>query len=151
MEFVSDQGRERYQALVSLARDVVVGVDFDGTLAPIVDDPGAAWIHPVAPDVLTRLAAVVAAVVVVTGRPARQVVELGGLEEIADALPEGARLEVMGQYGHERWDSADRTFSSPEPPEALRELRQELPEILAQQRAVGAEVEDKGLALAVHT
>ena len=33
------EGEERYAELVARAADVVVGLDFDGTLAPIVDDP----------------------------------------------------------------------------------------------------------------
>ena len=34
------------------ADDLVVGLDFDGTLAPIVEDPEDAHIHPDAADVL---------------------------------------------------------------------------------------------------
>jgi trehalose 6-phosphate phosphatase len=151
MEFATEQASQRYDELVALAQDVVVGLDFDGTLSPIVDDPAAAVIHPAAPPALARLAAVVRAVVVVTGRPARQVVDLGGLDELADALPDGARLAVMGQYGNERWDSESRRFTSPEPPPALEELHEELPRLLAEADAADAAVEEKGLALAVHT
>jgi trehalose 6-phosphate phosphatase len=88
---------------------------------------------------------------VITGRPARQVVELGHLEALADALPDGASLSVMGQYGHERWDSESRSFSSPEPPAGLQDFRDELPALLADQDASDALVEEKGLAIAVHT
>jgi len=134
-----------------VAAEVVVGLDFDGTLAPIVEDPTRAVIHTDAPDALAELAGAVRAVVVITGRPARQVVELGGLEDLADRLPDGARLAVMGQYGHERWDAASRRFSSPEPPAALQAFREELPDLLAAEDASDALVEEKGLAVAVHT
>ena len=151
MEFRTEQGPQRYDEVVAVARDLVVGVDFDGTLSPIVDDPHEAVIHPDAPAALGELAAEVAAVVVITGRPARQVVELGHLEALADALPPEARLAVMGQYGHERWDSATRTFTSPDAPPGLHAFREELPEILVAQDAADALVEEKGLAIAVHT
>lgn len=147
----TEQAGQWYDGVVAVAHDVVVGLDFDGTLSPIVEDPQAAVIHPDAPATLAALAGQVRAVVVITGRPARQVVELGGLDELADALPDGARLAVLGQYGHERWDSGTRAFHSPEPPEGLEAFRKELPEILAAQDAGDAHVEEKGLAVAVHT
>jgi trehalose 6-phosphate phosphatase len=151
MDFRTEQARERYDGLVDLATELVVALDFDGTLSPIVDDPAAAAIHPDAPAMLGHLAARVRAVVVITGRPARQVVALGDRESGADSLPEGASLAVMGQYGHERWDSRTRAFSSPEPPHGLAEFRAELPELLDAERAEDAHVEEKGLAVAVHT
>ncbi len=151
MDFRTEQAQQRYDDVVALAPDVVVGLDFDGTLSPIVEDPRQALIHPEAPETLAALAAEVRAVVVITGRPARQVVELGHLEQLADALPQGARLAVMGQYGHERWDSSSREFTSPEPPPGLTAFREELPELLADQEAGDALIEEKGLAVAVHT
>ena len=86
---------------------------------------------------LTELAAQVRAVVVITGRPARQVVALGHLEHVADELPADAELMVMGQYGNERWDSRSRAFTSPEPPEGLSAFRDELPGLLADADAGG--------------
>ena len=151
MEFPTDQARQWYDDLVAVAPDVVVGLDFDGTLSPIVDQPEEAVIHPDAPAALAALATRVRAVVVITGRPARQVVELGHLEDLADGLPAGARHAVLGQYGHERWDSGSRRFTSPEPPPALQAFRDELPGILEAEGAAGALVEEKGLAVAVHT
>jgi len=151
MELRSDQARQQYDDLVVRAAEVVVGLDFDGTLSPIVDDPESAVIHPDAPRVLCDLATLVRAVVVVTGRPARQVVRLGHLEEVADRLPAGTELAVMGQYGNERWDSASREFTSPEPPPGLEALSEELPALLAEADAAEAHVEEKGLAVAVHT
>ncbi|MGZ4436379.1 MAG: trehalose-phosphatase [Nocardioidaceae bacterium] len=151
MEFVKPEARQRYDDLVRVAHDVVVGLDFDGTLSPIVADPDAALIHPDGPAALVELASQVRAVAIITGRPARQVVELGRLGEVADGLPAGALLEVLGQYGNERWDSRSRDFTTAEVPPGLAALREELPALLAAEGAEGAFVEEKGLAVAVHT
>jgi trehalose 6-phosphate phosphatase len=151
MDFRTEQGQQRYDDLVAVAGTVLVGLDFDGTLSPIVADPDAAVIHQDGPAVLTALGACVRAIALVTGRPARQVVALGSLEGVADRLPEGARLLVMGQYGNERWDSATREFTSPEAPAGLDSFRGELPALLAAADTEEAFVEDKGLAVAVHT
>jgi trehalose 6-phosphate phosphatase len=88
MEFTSAEGEQRYAALVRAAAETVVGLDFDGTLAPIVEDPSRAHIHPDAPAVLEALAQQVRAVAVVTGRPARQALDLGGLEQVGQAIGE---------------------------------------------------------------
>ena len=148
---MTPSAQRRYDALVQVASRAVVGLDFDGTLSPIVDDPEHAHIHPDGPRVLAELAAQVRVVAVITGRPARQVVELGRLEEVADALPPGACLEVLGQYGNERWDSRTRRFETAEVPPGLAALLEELPELLAEENADDAVVEEKGLAVAVHT
>ena len=39
VRFTSVSGEQRYDALVRVASRTVVGLDFDGTLSPIVDDP----------------------------------------------------------------------------------------------------------------
>jgi len=143
--------RTRYDAVVAVAREAVVGLDFDGTLAPIVEDPTEAVIHPDAREVLDALAARVRALALVTGRPAAQVVELGRLAEVADGLPPGGRLLVRGQYGNEHWDADDREVRGQETPAGLTALVEELPGLLAGAGAEGAYVEEKGLAVAVHT
>ena len=86
-----EEGEQRYAALVRAAAETVVGLDFDGTLAPIVEDPSEAHIHPDAGEVLVDLADQVLAVAVVTGRPARQALDLGGLEEVGNAIGDPAR------------------------------------------------------------
>jgi trehalose 6-phosphate phosphatase len=152
MEFRTPEGRQRYDGLVAVARRAVIGLDFDGVLAPIVDDPDAAVIHPDAPDVLAELARQVLAIAVITGRPARQVIALGELDELADRIAaDDRRLVLMGQYGNERWSSASREVSSPPPPKGLADLRAELPALLRDHDAADAFVEEKGLAIAVHT
>ena len=131
MEFGSTSGEQEYAALVRAADDLVVGLDFDGTLAPIVEDPEHAHIHPDAGEVLVDLAAQVRAVAVITGRPARQALDLGGLEEVGNAIGESGReLFVLGQYGNERWTSTDRRVISPKPPRGLATFMGELPRLL---------------------
>ncbi|WP_408896463.1 trehalose-phosphatase [Nocardioides sp. R1-1] len=152
MRFSSSEGEQRYDALVRVARRTVVGLDFDGTLSPIVDDPARAHIHPDAPAVLTELAEEVAAIAVITGRPARQALDLGGLEEVGDALDAaGKELFVFGQYGNERWSSSRRRIVGARPPRGLATFERDLPRALRSAGASDAYVEDKGLAVAVHT
>jgi trehalose 6-phosphate phosphatase len=152
MEFTAEVGEQRYAALVRAAAETVVGLDFDGTLAPIVEDPSEARIHPDAGEVLVDLADQVLAVAVVTGRPARQALDLGGLEWVGNAIGDrGKELYLFGQYGNERWTSTNRRVISPRPPPGLASFTAELPRLLRRQGAGEAHIEEKGLAVAVHT
>lgn len=152
MQFTSPEGEQKYAALPTVASGLVVALDFDGTLSPIVDDPEQAHIHPDAGEVLVELAGKVLAIAVVTGRPARQVLDLGGLEEVGDAVAAaGKELYIFGQYGNERWSSSQRRIVGPRPPHGLATFLRELPRTLRTAGAADAYVEDKGLAVAVHT
>src|SRR4029079_6851663 len=91
-------------------------------------------------------------VAVITGRPARQVLALGGLDEVGNQLGERGRdLYVFGQYGNERWYSHDHRVISPQPSHGLAPLMSELPRILRRHDAEDAWIEEKGLAIGVHT
>jgi len=141
-------------AMRELARTryLLVALDFDGTLAPVVDDPEAARLHPGAPGVLLELAEVVRAVAVITGRPARQAIAMGDLDALGNAmLDRGAELFVFGQYGHERWSTTEQRIRSPRPPAGLASFERELPSVLRRAGAGDAFIEEKGLAVAVHT
>ena len=152
MEFTSAEGERKYAALVRAAPATIVGLDFDGTLAPIVEDPAEAHIHPEAAEVLVALSQQVLAVAVVTGRPARQALDLGGLEEVGNAIGEaGKELYLFGQYGLERWSSTNRRVISPRPPPGLASFTADLPRVLRRADAADAHIEEKGLAVAVHT
>ena len=152
MEFRSPEAEERYAALVAAASRTVVGLDFDGTLSPIVDDPAEAHIHPEAGEVLASLADAVAAVAVITGRPARQALALGGLDEVGNAIGDaGKELHLYGQYGFERWTSTHRRIVSPRPPQGLSTFLGSLASTVRQADAADAHVEEKGLAVAIHT
>jgi trehalose 6-phosphate phosphatase len=152
MEFTSAAARAHYDAVRDVLDGVVVGLDFDGTLSPLVDDPEAARLHPGSPGALLELAEAVRAVAVITGRPARQAITMGDLDALGDAmLDRGAELFVFGQYGNERWSATEPRIRSPRPPAGLASFERELPSVLRGAGAADAFVEEKGLAVAVHT
>jgi trehalose 6-phosphate phosphatase len=152
VELLTPEAEERWQALVAVAARTVIGLDMDGTLSPIVDDPALAHVHPDVPEVLVDLAGQVRAIAIITGRPARQALALGGLDEVGDAIGgHGKELQVLGQYGHERWSSTRRRIVTPRPPHGLSTFLRELPRLLRDAGAEDAFVEEKGLAVAVHT
>jgi trehalose 6-phosphate phosphatase len=152
MQFRTPEGPQRYDDLRRAGDRLVVGLDFDGTLSPIVADPERARVHPEAPDAVAAVAARARAVAVVTGRPVRQVLELGSLEPLGERIAaSGGELLVLGQYGNERWSSTDQRVLSPEPPSGLAEVSASLAEVLREADAADAWIEDKGLAVAVHT
>jgi trehalose 6-phosphate phosphatase len=141
LEAQTTAGAEGLSAIRARPRQALIGFDFDGTLSPIVDDPAAARAHPGVALALRRLAPLVGTIAVITGRPAATAVERGGFDAIENLL-------VLGQYGRERWESG--VLEVPEPPPGVAEVRAKLPQIL-QNAPEGVTIEDKGLALAVHT
>ena len=152
MEFTSAGARDHYEALRGVIAETVVGLDFDGTLSPMVDDPEDARLHPRAPGALLELAEAVRAVAVITGRPARQAIMMGDLDALGEAmLDRGSELFVYGQYGHERWSATEQRIRSPRPPAGLATFERELPSVLRSAGVADAWVEEKGLAVAVHT
>jgi trehalose 6-phosphate phosphatase len=60
-------------------------------------------------------------------------------------------LVVLGQYGNERWTSFERRVITPKPPPGLSGLIRELPRLLRDAGVPDAWIEEKGLAVAVHT
>lgn len=116
-------------------------VDFDGTLAPIVDDPAAARPHGDAVAILAGLAGKWGKVAVVSGRPAAFLVEhlagasgtdflgLYGLEQAS-----GGSTEVTTRADAERWRD---TVGA-----AAAEAERTLP--------AGTSVERKGLTVTLH-
>ncbi|MGH8869780.1 MAG: trehalose-phosphatase [Actinomycetes bacterium] len=141
-------GRAGLDALLTDPAGAVVGLDFDGTLSPIVDDPERARAHPGAVPALRRLLPSVRSVAVVTGRPAAVAAEYAGL--VGTTGLDG--LVVLGAYGAERWDGATGEVAEPDPSPGVERARQRLPGLLADLGAPeGVWVEDKGRALGVHT
>jgi trehalose 6-phosphate phosphatase len=127
--------------------ETLIGVDFDGTLAPIIDNPEEAFAHPAAVAALSRLGTLVGVIAVITGRPARTAVRLGGFQGAAGL----DNMVVLGQYGVERWDAATGEFSIPPEPAAITAVSHELPGILAGLGLTDVRVEHKGRAIGVHT
>jgi trehalose 6-phosphate phosphatase len=141
-------GRDGLDALLARPDKAVIALDFDGTLAPIVADPEQARAHPDALPALAALAPKVAAVTVVTGRPAGVAVRYGGFA----GVPGLEHLVVLGHYGAERWDAVTGTVSAPAPHPGVAAARAELPGVLDRAGAWhGTWVEEKGRAVAVHT
>ncbi|MFD1859218.1 trehalose-phosphatase [Aeromicrobium camelliae] len=125
----------------------LLGLDFDGTLAPIVEDPQRAFIHPDSLAALRRLGARLGQIAIITGRPLDQVRRLGRFEASGGL----DHLVICGQYGAERWDASTGVISRPPQPESVAELERRLPQWLAEHDAEAVRVENKGLALALHT
>ncbi|MFF4574044.1 trehalose-phosphatase [Streptomyces sp. NPDC001410] len=145
---VTQAGRDGLAALLEKPRTAVIGLDFDGTLAPIVEDPEQARAHPDAVPALATLAPKVASVAVVTGRPAEVAVQHGGFA----GTPGLEHLVVLGHYGAERWDAATNTVTAPPPHPGVAAVRAELPGLLDRVGAGhGTWIEEKGRAVAVHT
>ncbi len=133
-------------AIIADPEGTLLALDFDGTLAPIVDDPTRAFAHPDSVKALARLGAVLGQIAIITGRPVRQALELGGFEGRAGF----ERLVIYGQYGAEHWDAAHGVTAEPERPEAIERLAERLPAWLAEHDADDVRIEDKGLAIALH-
>ncbi|HEY0240000.1 MAG TPA: trehalose-phosphatase [Friedmanniella sp.] len=139
--------QSRLQAVLEHPEETLVGIDFDGTLAPIVADPEQAHADPRAVAALARLGTLLGTVAVITGRPARTAVRLGGFRGVAGL----GHLVVLGQYGVERWDAATDEFVIPPDPGQVAQLEQEIPPLLDQLGQGAAHVEHKGRAVVVHT
>ena len=111
-------------------------LDYDGTLAPIVDDPAEAWPHPDVPGLLRALAER-HPVVVVSGRD---------VAALSRFLP-GVAVRAVGLHGAEEGTLGETPEASP----ALSALAGPLAELKAGvPRREGIRVEDKGAAFAVH-
>ncbi len=109
-------------------------LDYDGTLAPIVDDPEAAVPHPDVPALLRRLDATFP-VWIVTGR------DLRALSSFLDQP-----LNAIGLHGAQEGTVGGevRQLMSDEAAEALHELRRSVPSV------DGLDIEEKDQAFAVH-
>lgn len=144
---VSEPGRDGLTAVLAAPEEALFGFDFDGTLSPIVENPSEAVIHPHAREALGRLGGLVGTVAIITGRPAKSVVALGGFEDV----PGLEGLIVRGQYGVERWDAATGEFDIPPAPPEIEAFEADLARLLAELDLEDAPIEHKGRAVGVHT
>ncbi len=113
--------------------------DFDGTLAPIVDDPERAIPDAGAVPVLRRLAARYATVAVVSGRPVRYLAErLAGVDG----------LVLAGLYGLERQQDGVVAEAAGAP--AWRDAIAAIADRAEREAPPGVGVERKGLAVTLH-
>lgn len=114
--------------------------DFDGTLAPIVDDPAAAVALPGTTAVLAQLAERYGVVAVISGRP---------VSYLADRLgPVASALTLRGVYGLER---ADFGQVSEQPGlDDWRGILDQVADRADRDAPEGVGVERKGLAVTLH-
>jgi trehalose 6-phosphate phosphatase len=143
----TEVGRAGLAAIVEDPAGALVAVDYDGVLAPIVTDPANSPPLPGAVPALARVAGSVGAVAVISGRPAQVVVDYGRFS----TEPSLADLVVFGHYGLQRWEARTGQLHSPPPPPGLAAIREELPALLARVGVTDAWIEDKTVAVAVHT
>jgi trehalose 6-phosphate phosphatase len=126
---VIQAGRE---ALLAFARgEVVVGLDFDGTLAPIVDDRDEAKMRPRTHELLQQLAARFPCIVV-SGRAQADVLR---------RLRGSHVREVIGNHGLEPWRR------TPGFAEQVKEWQDALAPLA---ETPGVDIEDKIFSLAIH-
>lgn len=144
---LSEAGADTLRAILDRPKETLVAMDFDGTLAPIIDDPEQAYADQSAVAALSRLGPLVGVIAVITGRPAETAVRLGGFRQQSGL----DNMVVLGQYGVERWDAATDTFSIPPEPEEVTEASGELPALLDDLGLADARLEHKGRAVGVHT
>jgi len=131
---------DRLAAIAARLPGALIALDFDGTLAPIVRDPGSARPVPGVLDTLVGLATAGAQVAIVTGRDATTVLELGSLRAIPDVI-------VSGLHGAETWQHG--RLRTRDEPAGLAALRTSLPPLLSDVDDL-LWLEDKRLSLVVH-
>ncbi|MGI8457168.1 MAG: trehalose-phosphatase [Propionibacteriaceae bacterium] len=139
-------GSDALRAILADPGRTLLGLDFDGTLAPIVQNPEQAYVHPGAVAALRRVAPLVRAVVIITGRPVETALRLGGFRDD----PELVAMVIAGQYGNEVWDAATDTVSAEPEPAGIGPAETEICGLL-DDFDLPARLEHKGRALGVHT
>lgn len=112
-------------------------LDFDGTLAPIVDDPAQAAPLPGVPEVLRRLGERYAVVAVVSGRP---------IAYLQGHLPAGPTL--VGLYGLEQADGDEVALHPDAAP--WRSIVDDVAAKASAELPAEVVVEHKGLSLTLH-
>jgi trehalose 6-phosphate phosphatase len=147
-EPITAAGREGLAALLADPSHALAALDYDGTLAHITRRPEEATPASGALEALRLLADHFGSVVLITGRPIGQLLDLSGLRD----APAGAKITVLAQYGLQRWDGHSGEISSPDALPGVEGARRELAELLEQDSTPkGVTVEDKGQALVLHT
>jgi len=115
-----------------LTRDVVFAFDYDGTLAPIVDDPDQAWMRESTRELLEELARL-QRVIVISGRARK---------DAARRLRGVKLVGIVGNHGGEPWNADSRQIAL---------VRRWLPLLEASAaRHRGVVIEDKAYSVAIH-
>lgn len=112
--------------------DLLLAFDFDGTLAPIVDEPNAAKMRPRTRELLVRVARLYPCIVV-SGRAAA---------DVRERVRGAGMLEVIGNHGLEPWRRSEAFAKT---------VRSWVPVLYAKLGHLkGVVIEDKGFSVAVH-
>ncbi|HEY1734358.1 MAG TPA: trehalose-phosphatase [Acidimicrobiales bacterium] len=128
---------------IERSADAGVFTDFDGTLAPIVDDPAAAAAVPGALEVLGRLARRYRRVAVISGRPVDFLAgQFGGVGGVPDGLV------LIGLYGLERLEGG--LLHLRDGAEAWAEIVDAVADAAERDAPAGVLVERKSLAVGLH-
>lgn len=123
------------------APELLIAMDFDGTLAPLNDDPAAVRAEAGAIEALVDLAALPhTSVMVISGRDIAQLVDLTGLD------PEGPVILVGSHGGETPSGSLEITGAEQSRLDTLRQLAERLATGVE-----GAWVETKPLSIGLHT
>jgi trehalose 6-phosphate phosphatase len=144
VEFTDPVGLEAAVARAAEARHLLIALDFDGTLAPLVDEPMSARMLPAARDALTRLAhAPETTVALVSGRT------LEHLAEISEREPDSL-IHLAGSHGAEFWHPDADGEQDADDDAALRD------QLTAQAERIvggvdGAWIEHKRFGFGLHT
>jgi trehalose 6-phosphate phosphatase len=128
---------------LAAAPALLIALDFDGTLAPEVDDPAAARALPAAHAALLALHALPATTVaLVSGRSLESLAAVGGMPE---------EVPLVGSHGLEVRLGPDdvRPAATPQDAERVRLLRLRLEPLVS--AVPGAWIEQKPAGFAVHT
>ncbi len=133
-------GHHIIAALVERPDRAGLVMDFDGVLAPIVDDPATSRLLPATAELLADLAGHLGVVALLSGRPVSFLAERAGVDGVT----------LLGSYGVETRHGG-RTQVLPE----AERWRATVTEVSAELHdhfdpVDGVHVEDKGLAVAVH-
>ncbi|WP_435346350.1 trehalose-phosphatase [Haloarchaeobius sp. HRN-SO-5] len=129
------------EELLAATNGLFVGLDFDGTLAPIATDPTAPTITPANRHAVDRLASRPnVSVAVVSGRALSDLVERVGV----DAVTYSGNHGLERRHDGERTVTADAAEYRPAMQSLVDRLRDDLDDV------PGALVEDKELTLTVH-
>ena len=145
-ESLSPTGAGALEAIVRAPSETLIATDFDGTLAPIVEDPEQAYADPNAVAALGRLGEHVGAVVVITGRPVHG--------SSTRPVPRGRRLAVDDRVGPVRrraLECGGQRVSDPARSSADPRGGRGTAEDLGLLDVADARIEDKSRAIAVHT
>jgi trehalose-phosphatase len=137
-----DIGEDIRAAIVRIARtpNLLVACDYDGTLAPIVDDPTKAWPLPEAVAAVRSLAALPqTTVAVISGRSLRDLAALSRLP---------SEVHLVGSHGSE-FDVGFVERIAPELADLRTRLGHDLAEIARDKK--GLRLEQKPASVALHT